>query len=82
MGTHGLPEWQLSDNPLTIVVKESLGSSRRDHISKADFRENRENPNIRTLEKYRRANQPGTEEWRVAREREDDLSKWSSKSRL
>ena len=70
------------DAVLKLSVKESLSSSRRDEITKADYVKNHNTPSLSQVEATRRVNKVGTEEWSTARERKVELSAWSSKSRF
>lgn len=64
---------------LNLLVKESLGTKRRDYISTRDFRENiGPGVSLDIVQASRLSNVPGTEEHRQSQVHQQELSAWNS----
>ncbi|MCJ1260906.1 hypothetical protein MMC22_000770 [Lobaria immixta] len=64
---------------LVQMQMESLGTRRRDFISSHDYRENRgPATSLRVIEASRLSNQPGTEEFLVSQEHQEELASWNN----
>ena len=60
-------------------MKESLGTRRRDIISLQDYRGNRVSArDMRRVEESRLSNQPGTREFQISQEHQEELAAWNS----